>query len=314
MTEWQGGSWVGGSVGRWDGWHKDKEVERPGEVSHANYQDRNVQRAVHSKMGKEGPRAGAGHRDRKRAASGAEESGNGKIPSCRESLAVFGVARAIERMGVAARNRRGETDGRGKEHGHGYGKGNRPSSRQTGSRRCNPVQHFVSRSPRRLSTSTSQGFPPLSHVFHKVPTICTHANAPSQMVTVYKWVLISSPIPIFFLFCQLAIAVVLLLLCQSLRFLSLPAWNTTTALRLWPLIAVNVMGLIFNNLCLQYVDASFYQIARGLVLPITVGLSFVLQSSPPSARATYCCVGITAGFGVGVLYDNHATGKLHTSL
>jgi GDP-fucose transporter C1 len=138
-----------------------------------------------------------------------------------------------------------------------------------------------------------------------------------QMVTVNKAVLISSPIPIFFLFCQLSIAVVLLLLCRTLRLLSLPAWNTNTALRLWPLIAVNVLGLIFNNLCLQYVDASFYQIARGLVLPITVVLSFAMQSSPPSMHATLCCVGITLGFAVGVMYDNHASaraGQMHTSL
>ena len=137
------------------------------------------------------------------------------------------------------------------------------------------------------------------------------------MVTVNKWVLISSPIPIFFLFCQLAIAVVLLLACQSLRFLSLPALSTPTAVKLWPLVAVNVLGLIYNNLCLQYVDASFYQIARGLVLPITVVLSFAMNSSPPSMHATLCCIGITLGFLVGVMYDNHASargGGTHTSL
>jgi GDP-fucose transporter C1 len=135
------------------------------------------------------------------------------------------------------------------------------------------------------------------------------------MVTVNKWVLLSSPIPVFFLFCQLLIAVLLLLACSSLRVLVLPRWDPAVAARLWPLIAVNVLGLIFNNLCLQYVDASFYQIARGLVLPITVVLAFVFQSSPPSRHATYCCVGITLGFAVGVLYDRHkSVGGGQTSL
>jgi GDP-fucose transporter C1 len=127
------------------------------------------------------------------------------------------------------------------------------------------------------------------------------------MVTVNKWVLLTTSIPIFFLFVQLSIAVILLLLCQALKLITLPHWDPKTAKALLPLIGINVSGLIFNNLCLQYVDASFYQIARGLVLPITVSLALALQQSPPSLRATACCVGVTAGFSVGVLFDSYST-------
>lgn len=128
-----------------------------------------------------------------------------------------------------------------------------------------------------------------------------------QMVTVNKWVLLTTSIPIFFLFVQLLIAVILLQTFHAFGVLSIPAWDTITVKKLVPLIGVNVTGLIFNNLCLQYVDASVYQIARGLVLPITVGLAFGLHQSTPSIRAAMCCLGITVGWGVGVVLDKHST-------
>jgi GDP-fucose transporter C1 len=135
------------------------------------------------------------------------------------------------------------------------------------------------------------------------------------MVTVNKWVLLTTAIPIFFLFIQLSIAVILLLLCSAFNLLVLPKWDAKVAKSLAPLIAINVSGLIFNNLCLQYVDASFYQVARGLVLPITVILALTLQQSPPSLRATLCCIGVTSGFLVGVMLDQYSSrGAKSTSL
>ena len=56
-----------------------------------------------------------------------------------------------------------------------------------------------------------------------------------------------------------------------------------------------------GNFTLYYVDASFYQVARGLILPITVALAYALQSSPPSRLALYGCVIVTVGFFVGAL-------------
>lgn len=100
-------------------------------------------------MGTAGSRAGADYRDGTSAESGAEEDGSGKIPSCRGSLAVLGVARAIERMGVAARNRRGEADGRGKDHGRGHGKGDYLSSGQTGLSPLQPRTALYVEIPRR---------------------------------------------------------------------------------------------------------------------------------------------------------------------
>ncbi len=56
-----------------------------------------------------------------------------------------------------------------------------------------------------------------------------------------------------------------------------------------------------GNFTLYYVDASFYQIARGLILPITVALAYWMQSSPPSRRALGAVGIVTFGFFVGAM-------------
>ncbi|GAA6060136.1 hypothetical protein JCM10212_001433 [Sporobolomyces blumeae] len=129
------------------------------------------------------------------------------------------------------------------------------------------------------------------------------------MIMVNKWVLNKIQIPLFFLFCQLGIAVVLLQACALFGYMKLPRLDVTTCKGLAPLIACNVLGLAFNTYCLQYVDASFYQIARGLVLPFTVFFSWYLLNTR-SSRATLGAVAIVCvGFMLGVSSEN-----MHTSL
>jgi hypothetical protein len=61
----------------------------------------------------------------------------------------------------------------------------------------------------------------------------------------------------------------------------------------------------FNNFCLKYVDASFYQVARGLVLPFTVITSLLfLRAAPPSKRILLACAIVTGGFFTGVFLDH----------
>ena len=59
----------------------------------------------------------------------------------------------------------------------------------------------------------------------------------------------------------------------------------------------------FSNYTLKYVDASFYQVARGLVLPFTVCVSFFVLQSRPSLRILLCCALVTFGFFIGVFLD-----------
>lgn len=61
--------------------------------------------------------------------------------------------------------------------------------------------------------------------------------------------------------------------------------------------------LSFSNYTLKFVDASFYQVARGLVLPFTVCTSYLLLNTRPSLRILFSCSIVTAGFFIGVFLD-----------
>ncbi|EIM21424.1 hypothetical protein E3Q22_02904 [Wallemia mellicola] len=121
------------------------------------------------------------------------------------------------------------------------------------------------------------------------------------MVLVNKAVLnVENTPPLFFLFVQLAIAVILLLASHLFRLVRLPKIERNVARGLWKLIMINVAGLSFNNYCLKYIDASFYQVARGLVLPITVAISYIFLRTRPSPWILGACVIICLGFFISV--------------
>ena len=93
----------------------------------------------------------------------------------------------------------------------------------------------------------------------------------SWRATVHSWtyllfsnkaVLNSAPdLPLLFLLIQLALAVVLL--HAAARFtakVQIPVLELKTAKKLAPLTFVNVVGLVFNILCLRGVDASYFQV------------------------------------------------------
>ncbi|KAK6907127.1 hypothetical protein L486_04161 [Kwoniella mangroviensis CBS 10435] len=129
-----------------------------------------------------------------------------------------------------------------------------------------------------------------------------------SMTLLNKSVLSSTPMPVFLLFCQSAVAVVLLGLENMFGPYKTPRFESSTAKDLIPLVFVNVLGLIFNNACLQYVDASFHQVARGLVLPFTIIVTIVVLHQYPSPLALIAALIVTFGFFSGVLFDpNHAS-------
>ncbi|KAF8639198.1 hypothetical protein AX17_001684 [Amanita inopinata Kibby_2008] len=125
-----------------------------------------------------------------------------------------------------------------------------------------------------------------------------------SMVMANKWVLNATEAPLFFLLIQLLIAVILFVVSDSLRFLpDRLSFNLETCKGLVPMIGLNVIGLSFSNYTLKYVDASFYQVARGLVLPFTVCTSFFFLQSRPSLRILFSCSIVTLGFFIGVFLD-----------
>jgi solute carrier family 35 (GDP-fucose transporter), member C1 len=59
----------------------------------------------------------------------------------------------------------------------------------------------------------------------------------------------------------------------------------------------------FGNYSLRFVDASFYQVARGLLLPFTVLTSYLMLQTRPGLRILLSCSIITFGFFIGVFLD-----------
>ncbi|KAG0323155.1 hypothetical protein BGZ97_012873 [Linnemannia gamsii] len=120
------------------------------------------------------------------------------------------------------------------------------------------------------------------------------------MVSVNKWALNTLQLPWLLLWCQMAIAVLLLKVTDYAGFLKMPIIQKDVAKALIPLIAINVLGLGVNTLCLVYVDTSFYQIARGLVLPFTVIFAYTLLGQSSSKLVLGSCFVVFCGFYTGV--------------
>ncbi|KAJ7611305.1 hypothetical protein FB45DRAFT_941505 [Roridomyces roridus] len=137
--------------------------------------------------------------------------------------------------------------------------------------------------------------------------VCFYLVAALSMVMANKWVLNITSAPMFFLLTQLAIAVVLFVSANAMRILpDRLTFDLKICKALFPMVALSLLSLTLSNFTLKYVDASFYQVARGLVLPFTVAISgFVLHTSP-SLRILVACALVTSGFFVGVFLDGTA--------
>jgi len=114
-------------------------------------------------------------------------------------------------------------------------------------------------------------------------------------------------VPLFFLLVQLLTAVALLHFASFFGFFKIPELRLSTCKGLTPLIAINCIGLAFNTYCLQFVDASFYQVARGLVLPFTTLLSYIFLNARPSLPLLAAIGIVCFGFMVGVSAENMST-------
>jgi len=133
---------------------------------------------------------------------------------------------------------------------------------------------------------------PLSNLFRAQIT----ADLPSN-----KWVLTSSSLPLTFLFLQLAISVLCL---NALSFLPAnhpfvfhpPRWTLAILTSMAPVCIANVTGLVFNIYCLKLVDASYFQVARGLTLPMTVVLQSLSTGEKPTMGTIASCGLVTWGF------------------
>ncbi|KNC96572.1 uncharacterized protein SPPG_08159 [Spizellomyces punctatus DAOM BR117] len=135
----------------------------------------------------------------------------------------------------------------------------------------------------------------LSVLFYMVVSI--------TLLMVNKAVLLEVALPVTFLWAQLLIAVALLHIGGALGWFTLPRLEWTVCRTLWSLMAINVIGLTVNTYTIHFGDASFYQVARGLVLPFTVILSWIYLDKPSSMVLLACGV-VTTGYAVGTLMES----------
>ena len=82
-----------------------------------------------------------------------------------------------------------------------------------------------------------------------------------------KTVLNSTPdTPLLFLFLQLIIAVVFLHISALFSSrIEIPQWDLYTAKKLLPVVTINIVGLVFNTLCLREVEATFFQVPISII-------------------------------------------------
>eukprot|EP00871_Galdieria_phlegrea_P000002 jgi/Galph1/1001/GphlegSOOS_G5814.1 len=107
--------------------------------------------------------------------------------------------------------------------------------------------------------------------------------------------------PLFITWFQCLVTV---LCCYSLRGISwtgMPKFdlNLNTCIRLLPLSIIFTLMVVFNNICLKYVEVSFYQVARSLTIIFNVALDFLLLAQKTSPAAIGCCLIVVSGFWLG---------------
>jgi GDP-fucose transporter C1 len=81
---------------------------------------------------------------------------------------------------------------------------------------------------------------------------------------------------------------------------SLARYDLRVGLSVLPLTVIFVGMIAFNNLCLQYVEVSFYNVARSLSIVFNVVFTYLLLSKSTSLLTCGTLVVVIVGFIVGI--------------
>jgi drug/metabolite transporter (DMT)-like permease len=93
-----------------------------------------------------------------------------------------------------------------------------------------------------------------------------------------------------------------IVLTRSIPFFAfVPAYeiHLDTVVRVLPLTVAFIAMLATGNLCLHYVEVSFYQVARSLTICFSIALSYFVLGVKTSPRAIAACVVVMVGFAIG---------------
>jgi len=90
-----------------------------------------------------------------------------------------------------------------------------------------------------------------------------------------------------------------------LGFLPKFEFQLDKAYQLLQLSGIFLAMMVFNNLCLFYVEVSFYQVARSLTVLFNVIMSYQMFNVPSSMQANRACGIVIIGFVVGCIGEQH---------
>jgi GDP-fucose transporter C1 len=114
------------------------------------------------------------------------------------------------------------------------------------------------------------------------------------------------PYPIFVTWVQVVISVCCIYVLSKLKHIF--SWlrivpnlefKPQVALRILPLTLVFICMVALNNLCLQYVQVSFYQVARSLTILFSIFFTFLLLGQSTSMKCIHACLLVVVGFSLG---------------
>jgi len=137
-----------------------------------------------------------------------------------------------------------------------------------------------------------------------------------SMVFANKWVLknFDFPYPLFITWVQLVVAEVFIVVFGFLSprvggIFSIFApleWDWEIAKKILPLTVVWLLMMASSNICLQYTEVTFYQVARALTIVWSIFLQkWEFPELTVSFKAILACLIVFAGFGLGSLGEVH---------
>lgn len=118
--------------------------------------------------------------------------------------------------------------------------------------------------------------------------------------------LLSDPVgkldaPLFITWFQCVVTVLGVWLMGEMGVANVPKFEIKQdiLIQMLPLSCVFTLMMVCNNLCLKYVEISFYQVARSLTIVFNVVFDFVILGQRTSLPAILCCLLVVSGFLVG---------------
>lgn len=110
-----------------------------------------------------------------------------------------------------------------------------------------------------------------------------------------------SSAPFFITWFQCVVTVLFCYVSGALGVLGVPKFDVRVDIlrQMLSLSIIFTCMIVFNNLCLKYVEVSFYQVARSLTIVFNVVFDFVVLRQFTSLPAMGCCAMVVCGFALG---------------